>query len=310
MESLLNKIESSINYVGANSKNVKINYQKIDELLQIQDFSSTKYWLDTNPFNILDMDLSDIIFFLFIYHTIGDYCFWGNPKWEINTENGKLDGSYAMLYLIAKNFSAFKKMEMSYAEFATLFKANVSLPLIENRYSNLKVLYEFLTNSNENIYVLIKDMHSDTELFAFIVKNLNYFQDEALYQGRKVYFYKRAQLLTSDILHVREKIEQIKVDYFNLVGCADYKIPQVMHSLGLLEYSEALSEIIENQEQLPEESEMEVEIRASDLLVINYIKEKLNNKISRMDINDYIWLLGQDKTKKMKPYHRTLTSHY
>lgn len=38
MESLLNKIESSINYVGANSKNVKINYQKIDELLQIQDF--------------------------------------------------------------------------------------------------------------------------------------------------------------------------------------------------------------------------------------------------------------------------------
>lgn len=256
------------------------------------------------------MDLSDIIFFLFIYHTIGDYCFWGNPKWEINTENGKLDGSYAMLYLIAKNFSAFKKMEMSYAEFATLFKANVSLPLIENRYSNLKVLYEFLTNSNENIYVLIKDMHSDTELFAFIVKNLNYFQDEALYQGRKVYFYKRAQLLTSDILHVREKIEQIKVDYFNLVGCADYKIPQVMHSLGLLEYSEALSEIIENQEQLPEESEMEVEIRASDLLVINYIKEKLNNKISRMDINDYIWLLGQDKTKKMKPYHRTLTSHY
>lgn len=29
-----------------------------------------------------------------------------------------------------------------------------------------------------------------------------------------------------------------------------------------------------------------------------------------MDINDFIWLLGQDKSKMTKPYHRTLTNHY
>ena len=54
----------------------------------------------------------------------------------------------------------------------------------------------------------------------------------------------------------------------------------------------------------------EVEIRANTLKVIDYIYETLDRKYSRMDINDFIWLLGQDKSKMIKPYHRTLTKHY
>ena len=46
------------------------------------------------------------------------------------------------------------------------------------------------------------------------------------------------------------------------------------------------------------------------LKVIHYIYEKLGKKYDRMDINDFIWLLGQDKSKMIKPYHRTLTKHY
>ena len=55
---------------------------------------------------------------------------------------------------------------------------------------------------------------------------------------------------------------------------------------------------------------MEIEIRANDLIVIDYIANKLDNKVTRSDINDYIWCLGQDKIKMLKPYHRTLTNHY
>ena len=58
--------------------------------------------------------------------------------------------------------------------------------------------------------------------------------------------YKLAQLLTSDILHIRELKENIKVDYSHLVGCADYKIPQVMRGLGILEYNRKLADIIDN----------------------------------------------------------------
>ena len=78
----------------------------------------------------------------------------------------------------------------------------------------------------------------------------------------------------------------------------------------MLEFSEYLSHKVDNMIPLDENSNEEIEIRANTLEVINYIYEKLNKKYPRMDINDFIWLLGQDKSKMTKPYHRTLTKHY
>ena len=127
---------------------------------------------------------------------------------------------------------------------------------------------------------------------------------------KEVLFYKRAQLLTSDILHVREKKEKASVDYYHLIGCEDYKIPQVMRCYGMLEFSDSLADRVDNKVEIEEGSKEEVEIRANILKVIDYIYKKLDKKYSRMDINDFIWLLGQDKSKMTKPYHRTLTKHY
>ena len=89
---------------------------------------------------------------------------------------------------------------------------------------------------NGNFYEFIKDITIDMELFNIIIKYFPNFNDVA-------------QLLTSDILHIREIKENIKVDYSNLVGCADYKIPQVMRGLGILEYGVELSELIDNKKQ-------------------------------------------------------------
>ena len=46
------------------------------------------------------------------------------------------------------------------------------------------------------------------------------------------------------------------------------------------------------------------------IVVINMIKEELNNKISAIEINDILWHLGQDKNINKKPYHRTRTMSY
>ena len=83
-----------------------------------------------------------------------------------------------------------------------------------------------------------------------------------------------------------------------------------MESLGILEYDDELSAKLEKQEEIPENSEYEIEIRASMLVVINYLWERTEYKIDRIDINDYIWGKGQDKTRKQKPYHLTRTTSY
>ena len=306
----IDKLNISYKKVCDKSQSVRINYNKIDEMIEQIKKSSVANWLDSNPYGLMDMDVKSIINYLLIYHTIGDYCFWGDPKWEIQTSLGTIDGSYAIMYLMLNRFKINNNFEMSIDEFKEFLKGNITIPLLEDRYSNSVEMNDFLKKNGKSFYELIKDLNIDSQLFEYIVSNLNYFKDVSTYEGEEILFYKRAQLLTSDILHVREKKEKIEVDYSHLIGCADYKIPQVMRCYGMLEFSDSLASKVDNKVELEEGNKEEVEIRANTLKVIEYIYEKLDRKYSRMDINDFIWLLGQDKSKMTKPYHRTLTKHY
>lgn len=308
-DNILDNILPTVKYVSDNSKYVTINYDKLDNIIKNIDLNKINFWLKDNPFNILDLNYIDIINFLFIYHTIGLYCFWGEPKWAITTEYGQLDGSYALMYLVLKRYKEHKDFNMTFEEFKLFLGGVGELPLIRSRYNNLVEMNKFI-KKNGNFYDAIKNMYSDKELFTYIISNLKCYKDEEVYNGHTIYFYKRAQLLTSDILKVRELLEDVKVSYSNLVGCADYKIPQVMRNLGILEFDEELSFLVDNKILIDDNSTMEIEIRANTLIVIDYIANKLENKFNRNDINDYIWCLGQDKSKMIKPYHRTLTNHY
>lgn len=310
MSSLLNRIEKSTKYVSDNSRYVTINYKRIDRIIESGEFDKVSYWLESNPFGILDLGYRNLINFLLVYHTIGDYCFWGEPKWEIETENGKLDGSYAIMYLLIERFKNKKDFNMSYEEFKDLLKGNVEIPLLKERYDCLVKMNEYLDSIAKDFYDEIKEYKDDVSLLNFIINNFDYFNDECDYKNERIYFYKRAQLITSDILHVRKIVEGIDVDYSHLMGCADYKIPQVMRCLGMLDFNSELANVVDNYQEISYGSEMEIEIRANNLVIINYIYEKMNGKVSRMDINDYIWLLGQDKSKMIKPYHRTRTIYY
>ena len=163
---------------------------------------------------------------------------------------------------------------------------------------------------NGSFCKFINNINIDEELFEIIISHFPNFKDERTYNNKTIYFYKLAQLLTSDILHIREIKENIKVDYSHLVGCADYKIPQVMRGLGILNYSDKLSNIIDSKKEIEVNSEYEVEIRSNMLVVIDLIKKKLENRVCAIDINDYIWSQGKNKNIKLKPYHLTRCTNY
>lgn len=303
---MLEKIIDSCKFVSENSKDVKINYEVVDDFLK--EIKEPSFWLASNPFGILEMNIEDIVNFLLVLHTIGDYCFWGDPKWEIRVDNKVIDGTIAIMYVIIQWFKKHKSFKMSFEEFKDLLKGNVEIPLLKERYEELQVMNNFL--GNRSFYNMIKDIRDDSHLFNLIIDNLPYFKDERVYKNKTIYFYKRAQLLTSDILHVRALVEGLEVHYSNLVGCADYKIPQIMNSLGMIQYSELLNEKIANKEEVEEGSSLEIEIRANSLVVIDYIYRKANKRFERMDINDLLWLKSQDKSKINKNYHKTKTVNY
>lgn len=310
---MLNKILEDCNFVIENAKYVKINDNKIDELVKNADNIESAHWLSSSPFGLLDLSVKKIINFLLIFEAI-DFSFWGNPKWTIETRFGSLDGSIALLYAIleyVKNTESADFSKVSKEEFSNILKGNIQIPLFNERYKIIKNISIIVNKEmNGNFYQFIKNINNDKELFKIINKYFPYFKDERIYNGRKIHFYKLAQLLVSDILHIRRLKENVIVDYSNLVGCSDYKIPQVLRALDIIEYNEELSALIDNKKEIEMNSEYEVEIRASMIVVINKIKEKMNGNAVAIDINDYLFGQAKNKMIELKPYHLTRTINY
>ena len=309
---MLDKIKSTCRYVVDNSKYVTINYAKLDEFINDIEYDNLKNWLLFNPYNLLELDIETIINFLLIFESI-DYSFWGQPKWEINTEEGIKDGSDALLYAMIKYVKETRSTDfsnLSLNQFKELLKGNVDIPLLEERYATIINISRIVNERmNGSFYKYIKDINLDTKLFDTIINNFESFKDERVYNGKTIYFYKLAQLLTSDILHIREKLENISVDYSNLIGCADYKIPQTLRALGILEYNAELSGIVDQRNELEVSSKYEVEIRASQIVVIDYISNILINT-NPIDINDFIFVYSKRVKSIVKPYDLCRNTNY
>ncbi len=315
---MLSKILPSCQYVSSVSKHVRINFDKVDETAKGLRVSGNNHWLASSPFGLLNFNVDKIVNFLLINHTIGGFSYWGEPKWTIQTESGELDGSFAMMHLLLKELrkdenylNAERISNVSFEEFSELLKANVEIPLLKERYDNLITVGNVIERKmNGDFYAFIKNIYSDEELFNVLTTYFfDVFNDVSKFKEREVYFYKLAQLTTSDILQIRKLKERKDVDYTHLAGCPDYKIPQVLRMLGVLEYSKELSSLVDNKREIDKDSDFEIEIRANMIVAIDEISQRLN-KVYPIEINDLIWLKGQNKSSKMKPYHLTRSRFY
>ena len=308
---MFNEIIESNKYVIENAKFIQINKKEIEKFAnQIKDVN-IQNWLYNSPYKLLDENIENIITFLLYFEAI-DFSFWGTPKWQIETSNGKEDGSMALMYAMLSYIRENKSFDnLTKEKFKEYLKGNVDIPLFEERFKIIKSVNKVVNERfGGDFYNAIYNLTNDEELFKFIIDNFEDFKDVRTYQGKIIYFYKLAQLLTSDILHIREKKENIKVDYSHLVGCSDYKIPQGLRALNLVEYNKELAYIVDNKIEIKENSTYEVEIRATVIYVIDEIKKLLNNKINAIELNDYIWLMSKNKELPKRPYHLTRTTNY
>ena len=136
----------------------------------------------------------------------------------------------------------------------------------------------------------------------------------AHYEGREVFFYKRAQIFAADLngaFHGRDwgRFE----DMDKLTAFADYKLPQVLRHLGVLQYDNNLAERVDSNTLIDAGSAEEVEIRANTIWAVELIRQALGRKektLTASQIDWMLWNLGQDNTYRAKPYHRTLTVFY
>ena len=77
-------------------------------------------------------------------------------------------------------------------------------------------------------------------------------------------------------------------------------------------YSDELAKKVDNEEEIPHDSDMEIEIRGNMLYIIELIKEKLKAKgiiVNSVELDNLIWLMGKRLDKRSNSHH-TVTIYY
>lgn len=312
------EILNSIQFVVNNSKYVKIKEENIENAINLVTNNKKKSWLNSDLLDLNKYSQNQIIMYLILCESL-NFCYWDSDiKWKIEYKGEWYSGSLGLFYGISKAIqNGYDLLNIDYLEKMTIeqldeiFKGTTSIPLLEERYKIIKQLVQELKNIDDLSKAL--DSNNDIELLNNIINNFSNFNDISIYKGEKVYFFKRAILLVGDLIeNVKSIKEKVKNDS-NMLGCADYKIPQVLRHLGILEYNEELAQIVDSKQQLKHDSEMEIEVRANMLYALELIKNKLHQKGIEMNstqIDNILWLLSKNKEFKAKPYHLTRTIYY
>jgi hypothetical protein len=255
-----------------------------------------------------------------------NFCFWpasGNPKWEVKYQSETLSG-YVALAAALKNAlesgvpltDARYLAHLSLTALKKILGGAGKLQLLESRVRNLNELGEALTRDYHGSACAFLETaaHSALKLVRLLAETLSSFRDSADHQGKKVFFYKRAQIFAADLSGALQgKDLGFFYDLDKLTAFADYKVPQVLRHLGILRYEKALAEKIENQVLIDAGSPEEVEIRANTIWAVERIRQELlarGKNLKAMGIDWILWNLGQQDDYRALPYHRTLTIFY
>ena len=261
-----------------------------------------------------------------------NFCFWSqtDERWQVEWAGRREDGYWALAAALTRAAEEGKPLWDPYY-LAKLTPRDVAhilrphddnapeIPLFPLRVQNLHELARGLLDGFPRVAIPVKALieaadGSAAALARSVVERFPSFNDIATYQGEEVRFYKRAQILVSDLAGAFDgRGLGAFHDLNQLTAFADYKIPQVLRGFNALVYSAELAETIAARRLIPLGSPWEVEIRSATIWACEFLRRTLadQDRLFRATEIDWIlWLAGQSLPAEMPPYHRTLTVFY
>ena len=267
----------------------------------------------------------DTVAYLLVLDSL-NFCFWppsGKPRWEIRYKTKRLSGYYVLAACLKHAIESGIPItnsqylaELSLGELIQILGGQGILQLLKQRLKTIHELGNALLNGfGGQAHRLVEAAQgSSIRLSKMLAEKIPSFRDVAEYRGHKVFFYKRAQLFAADLYGAFEGKRWGRfVDVDQLTAFADYKLPQVLHHLGILNYAKTLARKVDHQVNIQAGSPEEIEIRANTIWSVELIRQKLERMGKRLrsfEIDSILWNLGQRQAFKAKPFHRTVTIYY
>ncbi|KAL2020537.1 hypothetical protein VTK56DRAFT_8337 [Thermocarpiscus australiensis] len=197
------------------------------------------------------------------------------------------------------------------------------IPLLEERLACLraagKVLYERYQCHPVNLIAAANG--SAAALVNLLARDFSCFRDEHVFEGRRkpVRFLKRAQILIADLWACFEGESYGAFrDIDKITMFADYRVPQILNSMGCLTYSPTLAGAIRDKREIPSGGNWELELRACSIWCVELIRREILRKHPGAHINAIlIDFFLYDTMKEMEaagqdsvPHHRTRSIWY
>lgn len=169
---------------------------------------------------------------------------------------------------------------------------------------------------------------SAQRLLRLIVDEFPCFRDEAEFCGRAVALYKRAQIAIGDLWSCYEGTGLgAFADIDTITMFADYRVPQVLHYFGAIEYVPGLLETLRADRILANGSAEEVEIRAASIHAVELVKKRVREQLveggqryavvdtSRVNsilLDHFLWDYRRrfEGEKVWVPFHKTISIYY
>jgi hypothetical protein len=318
------EILETAEYVTQRSRLVEINQQALvgfSRKLRADEIEVPQW----NPLYHFRGSNEETVSYLLVLDSI-NFCFWplpGKARWEITYQSNQLSGYYGLAAALKKALElgvpiskADYLAELTGDELAEILGGRGELPLLDKRLEILNELGHVLQSEygGKALNLVEAAGKSALTLVRLLAAKLASFKDVAKYQGRDIFFYKRAQIFVADLYGAfngtgRGDFEDID----RLTAFADYKLPQVLRHLGIFNYAQSLSRKVDQQMILDPGSPEEVEIRANTIWAVELIRrelERVGKELRAFEIDWILWNLGQQPEFRARPYHRTLTIFY
>jgi hypothetical protein len=133
------------------------------------------------------------------------------------------------------------------------------------------------------------------------------FADVSTYDGRKVPFYKRAQLAAADLYRAgAADLPGIE----RLTAFADNLVPHVLRVDGVLQLDPDLTARIEAEELLVHDSPEEVELRAAAVHAVELLAAAADGVLTPAAIDSALWNRGRGRRYKSVPRPRSRNTAY
>lgn len=317
-------ILSACEFVVDRARHVRLNLPVLDSL--------ARKWVD-QPFQVPGWDEpihwrgrpEETLHYVLLLDAL-NFCFWVDPgqvRWEVEYQGQTFNGYKALSVALRRALEegvgltrAETLAHLTLEQLSHILRGKGEIPMLEQRLHHANQVGRGLLESwqGEFFRAVTSCRGSALALTALIARDFPCFHDVSHYQGRDIPLYKRAQITVVDIagsLNFQGYGEFSDLD--QLTAFADYKIPQVLRALGILEYSQNLADRVDRQQLLSPGCEEEVEIRAAMVWAVELIRRAmadLGRPLMAYELDWFFWNLGQTQLPEEKPYHRVRTVFY